>query len=127
VPDIQEGMIRKRTRVLVLGGGFAGVYAAQHLEKAIGRRDDVEVALVSKENYFVFQPMLPEVISGSIGLTDTVSPLRRLLSRTEIHVREIESIDLERKVVTTSADCAACRSTPCLSRTSPTRCSYVAG
>ena len=69
-------MMRKRTRVLVLGGGFAGVYAAQHLEKAIGRRDDVEVALVSKENYFVFQPMLPEVISGSIGLTDTVSPLR---------------------------------------------------
>jgi NADH dehydrogenase len=95
-------MMRKRTRVLVLGGGFAGVYAAQHLEKAIGRQDDVEVALVSKENYFVFQPMLPEVISGSIGLTDTVSPLRRLLPRTEIHVREIESVDLERKVVTTS-------------------------
>jgi NADH dehydrogenase len=95
-------MMSKRTRVLVLGGGFAGVYAAQHLEKALGRRDDVEVALVSKENYFVFQPMLPEVISGSIGLTDTVSPLRRLLPRTEIHVREIESIDLERKVVMTS-------------------------
>jgi len=95
-------MMRKRTRVLVLGGGFAGVYAAQHLEKAIGRRDDVAVALVSKENYFVFQPMLPEVISGSIGLTDTVSPLRRLLPRSEIHVREIESIDLERKVVMTS-------------------------
>jgi NADH dehydrogenase len=95
-------MMRKRTRVLVLGGGFAGVYATQHLEKAIGRRDDAEVALVSKENYFVFQPMLPEAISGSIGLTDTVSPLRRLLPRTEIHVREIESIDLASKVVITS-------------------------
>jgi NADH dehydrogenase len=95
-------MMRKRTRVLVLGGGFAGVYAAQHLEKALGRRDDVEITLVSKENYFVFQPLLAEVISGSIGLTDTVSPLRRLLPRTEIHVREIESIDLERKVVMTS-------------------------
>jgi NADH:ubiquinone reductase (H+-translocating) len=95
-------MMRKRTRVLVLGGGFAGVYAAQHLEKALGRRDDVEITLVSKENYFVFQPLLAEVISGSIGLTDTVSPLRRLLPHTEIHVREVESIDLEGKVVMTS-------------------------
>lgn len=92
----------KCTRVLILGGGFAGVYAAKSLEKRVGRSDDVEIALVSKENYFVFQPMLAEVISGSIGLTDAVSPLRRLLPRTAIHVREVESVDLERKVVMTS-------------------------
>jgi NADH:ubiquinone reductase (H+-translocating) len=95
-------MSSTRKRVLILGGGFAGVYAAQSLEKALGRRDDIEIALVAKENYFVFQPMLAEVISGSIGLLDTVSPLRRLLPRTDIHVREVESIDLERRVVMTS-------------------------
>jgi NADH dehydrogenase len=87
-------------RVVVLGGGFAGVYAAHHLEEALRGRDDYEVVLVNKENYFVFQPMLPEVISGSIGITDTVSPIRRLLPRSALHVREIESVDLAKKTVT---------------------------
>ena len=87
------------TRVVVLGGGFGGVFTAQSLERALGERRDVEVLLVSRENYFVFQPMLPEVISGTIGILDTVSPLRRLLPRTSVHVREVESIDLERRTV----------------------------
>jgi NADH:quinone reductase (non-electrogenic) len=92
----------KKPRIVILGGGFAGVYTALALEKALARRDDFEIVLVNQENYFVFQPMLPEVISGTIGLTDVVSPLRRLLRRTDIHVREVESIDLENRVVTTS-------------------------
>jgi NADH dehydrogenase len=91
-----------RKRVVILGGGFAGVYTAQHLEKSLGNRDDLEIVLVNQENYFVFQPMLPEVISGSIGLLDTVSPIRRLLPHTSVHVRQIESVDLERKTVTTT-------------------------
>ena len=86
-----------KPRVVILGGGFAGVYTALALEKALRGRDDFEVVLISKENYFVFQPMLPEVISGSIGLTDVVSPIRRLLPRTVLHVREVESIDTARK------------------------------
>src|SRR5919202_3557448 len=93
---------RKRQRVCILGGGFAGVYTALYLEKALGRRDDFEIVLINKENYFVFQPMLAEVVSGAIGLTDTVSPLRRLLPRTDVHVREIESVDLVKRTVTTA-------------------------
>jgi NADH dehydrogenase len=93
---------RTRKRVVILGGGFAGVYAAQYLEKALGRRDDFEITLVNKENYFVFQPMLAEVVSGSVGVTDIVSPIRRLLPRTGLQVREVESIDLISKTVTTS-------------------------
>jgi NADH dehydrogenase len=89
-----------KQRIVILGGGFAGVYAARQLEKRLRRRDDVEIVLVNKENYFVFQPLLPEVISGTIGLTDVVSPLRRLLPRTEIHVREVEAVDLEARTVT---------------------------
>jgi NADH:ubiquinone reductase (H+-translocating) len=88
-----------RKRVVILGGGFAGVYTAMALEKALGRHSDVDLVLVSRENYLVFQPMLPEVISGSIGLTDVVSPIRRLAKRTELHMRDVEGIDLERKVV----------------------------
>jgi NADH dehydrogenase len=90
------------SRVVVLGGGFAGVYAAMELEKARRKGAPIEVVLVNKENYFVFQPMLPEVISGTIGILDVVSPIRRLLPRTELHVRDVESIDLERSVVMTS-------------------------
>jgi len=90
---------RQRSRIVVLGGGFAGIYTALALEKAMDGRDDFEVVLINKENYFVFQPMLPEVISGTIGMLDVVSPIRRLLPRTDLHVREVESVDLEKKVV----------------------------
>lgn len=93
---------QKRKRIVILGGGFGGVYTAKHLESALGRSDDFEIILVNKENYFVFQPMLPEVISGSIGLLDTVSPIRRLLPRTNLHVRDVESIDVKNKTITTS-------------------------
>ncbi|MFY9556889.1 MAG: FAD-dependent oxidoreductase [Blastocatellia bacterium] len=93
---------KKRKRVVILGGGFGGIYTAKYLEKALGRRGDFEILLVNKENYFVFQPMLPEVISGSIGMLDTVSPIRRMLPRTNLHVRDIESIDLLNRTVTTS-------------------------
>ena len=91
-------MADRPTRILILGGGFGGVYTALTLEKLLKReiRDRrVELGLISRDNYIVFQPMLPEVISGTIGLMDLVSPLRRLLPATEIHVREIQSIDLQ--------------------------------
>ncbi len=97
---------KPRKRIVILGGGFAGVYTARRLEKRLARlgprRDEYEVVLVNRDNYFVFQPMLPEVLSGSIGILDTVSPLRRLLPRTTIVVREVESIDLDARVVRTS-------------------------
>jgi NADH dehydrogenase len=91
-----------KPRIVILGGGFAGVYAAMELENLRRRQNDFEVILVNKENYFVFQPMLPEVISGSIGILDTVSPLRRLLPDTQIIVRDVESVDLEQRTVTLS-------------------------
>lgn len=96
-------MDQKRTRILIIGGGFAGVYTAMALERLLKRQPDVEVGLVSKENYLVFQPMLPEVISGGIGILDTITPIRRLCPNTNLYTREVESIDLEKKIVTTSA------------------------
>jgi len=89
-------------RIVILGGGFGAVFTARELERRLAGRDDYEVILVAKDNYFVFQPMLPEVISGTIGLLDLVSPLRRLLPGTGIQVREIESVDLVKKTITTA-------------------------
>jgi NADH dehydrogenase len=93
---------RARKRIVILGGGFGGIYTAKYLEKELGRRDDFEITLINRENYFVFQPMLPEVISGSIGILDTVSPIRRLLPKTNLNVRDVESIDLRERTITTS-------------------------
>lgn len=87
------------TRVLVLGGGFGGVYAAIHLERALGRRADVEITLVSRDNFFLFTPMLHEVAASDLDITHIVSPLRTLLKRTTIFVGDVESIDLERRRV----------------------------
>ena len=91
-----------RKRVVILGGGFGGIYTALHLEKALKKRDDFEITLVNKENYFVFQPMLAEVVSGNIGILDTVSPIRRMLPLTDLHVRDVESIDTKLQTVTTT-------------------------
>lgn len=91
-----------RQRVVILGGGFAGVYTAMYLEKALRKSNDVEILLINKENYFVFQPMLAEVVSGSIGILDAVSPIRRMLSKTQLHVREVEAIDTDSQTIRTA-------------------------
>src|SRR5882672_4498688 len=93
---------KTRKRIVILGGGFGGIYTALNLEKALGRRDDFEIRLINKENYFVFQPMLAEVVSGNVGMLDTISPIRRMLPRTDLHVREIESIDVRNQTITTT-------------------------
>ena len=94
------------TRILILGGGFGGVYTAMTLEQLLRhdlRRGTVELALVNRENYMVFQPMLPEVISGSIGLVDTISSIRRLCPNTSLYTREIEKVDVQHRRVLAAA------------------------
>src|SRR5690606_27949021 len=88
-----------RQRVIILGGGFAGVYAALYLSERTRRRDDVEIILVNRENYFVFQPLLPEIVSGNIGILDPVCPIQRLVPNAQLYVREVQGIDLLEKKV----------------------------
>jgi len=90
---------KKKKRIVIIGGGFGGVYTAMYLEKKFGRSSEYEIALVNKENYFVFQPLLAEVVSGNIGILDTINPLRRLAPKSQIYVRECERIDLENQKV----------------------------
>ncbi len=90
------------TRILILGGGFAGLYAALEFERTLARRAGVEITLVNKENFFLFTPMLHEVAASDLDLTHIVSPIRKLLSRVRFFDGEVESIDLERRVATVS-------------------------
>src|ERR1700722_16282548 len=50
-----------KKRIVILGGGFGGVYAALHLERLLAREPEVEICLVSRDNFFLFTPMLHEV------------------------------------------------------------------
>jgi NADH dehydrogenase len=85
----------KKKKVIVLGGGFGGVFAAKSLEK-LGR-GTVEVELINNNNYFVFQPLLAEVASGSINSSDAVVPLRQLLTRVQVRQARVMGIDFEKK------------------------------
>src|SRR5580700_11172387 len=87
--------------ILILGGGFGGVYTAVYLERLMTRQEraDLEVVIVSRDNYVVFQPLLPEVISGSVELNHVISPIRRLAKGARLHSREVLSIDIEKRTV----------------------------
>ena len=89
-------------RILLLGGGFGGLYAALELEKRLGKAADVEITLVNRENFFLFTPMLHEVAASDVDLTDIVSPIRRILRRVNFFEGMVERIDLPGRRVTVS-------------------------
>ena len=88
-------------RVLVLGGGFAGVETARHLEKRTRGRDDIEIWVVSRENFTLFTPLLPEVCSGHLEARHCVTALRAQLRRPSSWAvtADVERIDLDAKQV----------------------------
>jgi NADH dehydrogenase len=88
----------EKPRVLIVGGGFGGLYAALEFER---RRDpDVEVTLISQENFFLFTPMLHEVAASDLDLTHIVNPIRKMLRHVRFFQGEVQSVDLaERRVV----------------------------
>jgi NADH dehydrogenase len=93
---------QKKTRILLLGGGFAGLHAAMHLDNTLARDPDIEITLVNRDNFFLFTPMLHEVAASDLDLTNIVNPVRKLLRRVSFFAGEVESINLERKLVTVS-------------------------
>ncbi len=112
------------TRIVILGGGFAGVSTAQELVKILRREgrlarpdgtagrgratpggaatsgaSNVSVTLLNRDNYFVFQPLLADVISGAIETTHVVLPLRRMLRDVDVEVGYVEAIDPGRREI----------------------------
>ncbi|MCA1718508.1 MAG: NAD(P)/FAD-dependent oxidoreductase [Actinobacteria bacterium] len=92
------------TRVVILGGGFAGVGVAEHLEKKFGADPSVEFTLVSDTNALLFTPMLPEVAASSLEPTHISSPLRTSLRRTAVVRKRVDKIDPERREVLLAPD-----------------------
>ncbi len=88
----------KKTKIIIIGGGFGGAFAAKELSRQGGKQYDIE--LISDRNYFVFQPLLPEVAAGTINAQDAVTPLRLLLPDVKIRLADVKSIDKDKQVVT---------------------------
>ena len=92
-------MSNGKPRVVILGGGFGGMYAALEFEKALAKGADLDVTLVNRDNFFLFTPMLHEVAASDLDITNIVSPVRKLLRRVTFFHGDIESIDLVNKRV----------------------------
>ena len=82
-----------------MGGGFAGLSAAMYLDKKLARRADMEVTLISRENFILFTPMLHEVAAGDLYPGDIVNPLRRILHHVKFVQAEVQAIDLSARRV----------------------------
>jgi NADH dehydrogenase len=86
-------------KILILGGGFAGVSVLRELESSFKHNDDIKITLVNEDNFFLFTPMLPELASGMIRPSAISIPLRMICKKTEFIQAKVSSIDLASKLV----------------------------
>jgi NADH dehydrogenase len=93
-----------KTRIVILGGGFAGVTTAAHLEQLFGADPSVSITLISDTNALLFTPMLAEVAGSSLEATHITSPLRTSLRRTTVIRNKAVSIDLQKRCVRLAPD-----------------------
>ncbi|MHC4107394.1 MAG: NAD(P)/FAD-dependent oxidoreductase [Planctomycetota bacterium] len=91
-------MIGYRSRIVILGGGFAGAYCAQALERTL-RGLNAEVVLIDRHNYFVFSPLLIEAGTGSLEPRHAVVPMRAFLEAADYRMAEVRGVNLDEKVV----------------------------
>jgi NADH:quinone reductase (non-electrogenic) len=92
------------TRILLLGGGFAGIYTARRLEKLLAGRRDVEIVLVSRDNFLLMTPLLFEVCSGTLDISDCSISIREFLRNVRFVEATVDEIDLEHRQVRISSD-----------------------
>ena len=87
-------------RILILGGGFAGVECCLKLESYFANNSDIEITMISEDNFILFTPMLPQVASGTIETRHIVTPIRTLIKKTKFYEAKIKHIDPHGKSVT---------------------------
>jgi NADH dehydrogenase len=87
-------------KILILGGGFAGVEVLRRLQDRFQNDVSVDITMVSKDNFFLFTPMLHEVASGMIETRHIVTPIRAFCNRAKFYAARVESIDLKNRQIT---------------------------
>lgn len=93
-------MARNKKKIVILGGGFAGVECARQLESKFGNDPEIELVMVSEDNFLLFTPMLPQVASGMIETRHIVLPIRTICKKTKFYEGRIKNIDPHGKLVT---------------------------
>ncbi|MFJ8539052.1 NAD(P)/FAD-dependent oxidoreductase [Streptomyces sp. NPDC093591] len=96
-------MVKERARILVVGGGYVGMYTALRLQQGLKQelgRGEAEITLVTPDPYMTYQPFLPEAAAGSISPRHVVVPLRRVLPRCRIIIGEATAIDHAKRTAT---------------------------
>src|ERR1700740_3842251 len=83
----------KKTKIVIAGGGFAGLTAPTYLAKRLARRPDIEVLLISRENFILFTPMLHEVAAGDLSPRTIIIPLARIPRHVKIVKADVQVID----------------------------------
>jgi NADH:quinone reductase (non-electrogenic) len=94
-------MANDRVRILVVGGGYVGMYAALRMQRRLKkelRRREVEIVVVDPRSYMTYQPFLPEAAAGSLEPRHVVVPLRRVLKRCEILTGRVTAVQHARRV-----------------------------
>ncbi|GAA2505050.1 NAD(P)/FAD-dependent oxidoreductase [Streptomyces longisporus] len=100
---VRHGMVKERARILVVGGGYVGMYTALRLQQKLKRelrRGEAEITVVTPDPYMTYQPFLPEAAAGAISPRHVVVPLRRVLDQCHVVVGEVQSIDHAKRTAT---------------------------
>ena len=87
---------------MILGGGFAGIECLKLVEKKYSNHKNIDITIVSDNNFFLFTPMLPEVVSGDIETRHIATPIRKFCNKAIFYEAEIMQIDLDKKTVSIS-------------------------
>lgn len=105
ITESTNNPMKEKIKVVVVGGGFGGAYTAKNLA-ALVDPNKVEITLVSKNNHFLFTPLLHEVASGGLTPTSVVEPLREILRGSNVHFlqAEVKAISEEKKFITISGE-----------------------
>jgi NADH dehydrogenase len=82
-------------RVVIVGGGFAGLYTALGLDQALGYRSDLEITLIDRKNYFLFPPLLPSAAVGTIETRQVTYPYRRIFETTNIRYKKATVTEID--------------------------------
>jgi len=91
--------LARKKKIVILGGGFAGVECTRQLESKFGNDPDIELVMVSEDNFLLFTPMLPQVASGMIETRHIVLPIRTICKKTKFYEGRIKNIDPFGKLV----------------------------
>ncbi len=100
---MRHGTVTEPARILVVGGGYVGMYTALRLQRQLRtelRAGAAEIVVVTPEPYMTYQPFLPEAAAGSISPRHVVVPLRRVLDRCRIVIGEVQSVDHAKRTAT---------------------------